>query len=77
MRRYARYFAVKGAGNFPFYMLHVDQCWPASEDDAEKLLLACPTQASEHTIVLKSVSHQAPGVRMWAERGWPVVRVES
>lgn len=71
----AVYFAVKGSGNFPFHMLWLDQCYPATAEDAEKILMSCPTQAREYTIVLKSGS--TPHAKAWVERNWPVLSVHT
>ena len=63
-------FTVTGSGSFPFKQLSRDFAWPATEADAEKIDLACPTVAPEQTICL--ASHTEPNPRRWREAKWPV-----
>jgi hypothetical protein len=70
------YFAVKGSGNFPFHLLWLDSCFPATSEDAEKIVMACPTQAAEQLIVLKTYDGPPRGEE-WAQRGWRVLTVQS
>jgi hypothetical protein len=70
-----RVFVVAGYGNFPFRMLARNCAWPATEDEAQKIYYACPTQAPRQEIALASL--ERPQIQMWAGFNWPVVRVQS
>lgn len=67
------FFSVSGDGSFPFRMLAIDECWPATEPEAEKITLACPTVASRQTITLVSERH--PTVAKWETAKWPIMAV--
>jgi hypothetical protein len=53
----------------------LDECYPASLQDAEKIQLACPTVAPEQTIRLCSHNLDTPRHTAWKEAGWPIVNV--
>ena len=74
MPRY-RYFAVKGNGSFPFQLLALDECYPASPQEADKITLACPTVAPTQTIRLCSHNLDTPHTQAWKEANWPVEHV--
>lgn len=71
-----RYFTVVGRGSFPFKLLFLDHCYPATGAEAEKIVLACPTVAPEQTITLASADLDTPTISAWKEAGWPVKRAE-
>lgn len=72
----AKYFTVKGKTAFPFKLLTKNECWPASESDADQLWSGCAMQHPECVVTL--VTHcgkvYAPD---WAQAGWPVESVSS
>lgn len=68
-----KFFTVKGNGSFPFKLLHVDKCYPASEVDAERITFACATVAPEQRIALAST--REPSYALWREAKWPVQSV--
>lgn len=67
-----RTFTVRGMGNFPFEMLYIDKCFPASLADAERIVYACPTQAPEQTITF--CAPYEPTVAKWKAKNWSVIR---
>jgi len=71
------YFMVEGSGNFPFDCLRAAQAWPATSEDVERLVLACPTQAPPQRIMF--ATHKArEGIypNLWREKKWPVQWVD-
>lgn len=68
-----KYFSVRGSGSFPFDMLVLSRAWPASDSDAEKITLACPTVAPEQVIHF-ATQHDISGLIMglWREKKWPI-----
>jgi hypothetical protein len=58
-------FVVTGAGDFAFDMLHCDQCWPLTSDDAAKIVAADGEPRS-----IRMRSHQMPTVERWSSLGW-------
>lgn len=74
MRRYL--FTVAGAGDFPFDMLALSECWPASAAEAHKIALACPTVAPLQRIMMTTNSELSGFVReQWHAKKWPVKNV--
>jgi hypothetical protein len=59
-------FVVTGAGGFPFDMLHHDQCWPVTGDDAATLALAADSEPRS----IRMRSYQTPTVERWSSLGW-------
>lgn len=66
-------FIVAGKGDFPFRCLMMDKCWPASDQDAHKIALSCPTVAPLQRIVMNS--HQHPTPLVWKEEKWDVLNI--
>jgi hypothetical protein len=74
VRRY--WFSVRGAGDFPFRMLSVCNCWPATNNDAHNIALACPTVAPEQTIILASDKKlESKEIKLWNETKWQLIRI--
>lgn len=71
-----RFFSVQGEGNFPFEMLWIDQCFPATSHEASLIRLACPTVARKIDIVLATYKGSDLSYRRWTEANWPVQLVE-
>lgn len=69
----SRHFAVRGSGSFPFHLLARDQCWPATEHEAQKIVLACPTVAPPQLIVM-ATDRTFPSADAWAQAKWPIQR---
>ena len=66
----ARYeYVVTGMGDFPVDTLHFDQCWPATGDDAAKIVE--PASLGEPRSILMR-SHQRPETDRWSSFGWSV-----
>ncbi len=66
----ARYeYVVTGMGDFPFDMLHLGQCWPATGDDAAKIVEPA-SPAEPRSISMRS--HQRPDTDRWSSFGWSV-----
>jgi hypothetical protein len=69
-------FKVVGTGRFPLDMLRRDQCFPSTEDDAER---------AEHTKAMRIVSLTTyrerdlfmPTVGRWESFGWKVIEIDS
>jgi hypothetical protein len=59
-------FVVTGAGDFPFDMLHCDQCWPLTSDDAATLTLAAHSEPRS----IRMRSYRTPTVERWSSFGW-------
>lgn len=59
-------FTVSGSGPFPTDMLRYDTCWPASSEDAEKLLTR-----GRRSVTLRSSSEVGkPTTGRWQSFGW-------
>ena len=56
-------------GDFPVDMLHFDQCWPATGDDAAKIVEPA-SPAEPRSIRMRS--HQRPDTDRWSSFGWTV-----
>ena len=62
-------YVVTGMGDFPVDMLHFDQCWPATADDAAKIVEPA-SPAEPRSIRMRS--HQRPDTDRWSSFGWAV-----
>ncbi len=62
-------YVVTGMGDFPVDMLHFDQCWPATGDDAAKIVEPA-SPAEPRSIRMRS--HQRPDTDRWSSFGWTV-----
>jgi len=68
----ARYeYVVTGMGDFPVDMLHFDQCWPVTGDDAAKIVEPA-SPAEPRSIRMRS--HSQPDTGRWSSFGWSVER---
>lgn len=71
-----RYFVVRGSGSFPFGMLRLSQAWPATNEDAKRMDLACPTVAPVQDIHFATRQElTGPIMEKWKEKKWPVERI--
>lgn len=66
-------FTVTGRGSFPFEMLYRSAAYPATLEDAQKMIYACPTQAPALTITFETQKEISGLTRqMWLEEKWPI-----
>ncbi len=68
-------FKVVGAGRFPLDMLRRDQCFPASEDDANRAM----NDKAIRIVELKAYTERDlfyPTVGRWESFGWKVVEID-
>jgi hypothetical protein len=75
------WFTVTGRGVFPIDMLRSDMAWPATSEDAEKIVGhdfgyafgPGSTTPSEHrSIRMGCAQHDGPTIGRWASFGWTV-----
>lgn len=71
-------FVVEGNGPFPIDMLRYDACYPASVDDAEKIVthleFHAPYRVTLRHVISKGENPLAKPTRgRWASFGWAVV----
>lgn len=65
-------FTVTGRGGFPFDLLRIDQCWPATPADASFIDVAAEDPNGARSVVLETAVKYAPDRRRWALAGWRV-----
>jgi hypothetical protein len=69
---HAHEYLVEGVGDFPFDMLRYDNCWPATEADAYKLLARQgKDRARPRIVMLRGL--RPPTVGRWESFSWKVV----
>ena len=69
-------FKVTGSGSFPFEMLTLSECFPATLVDAEKITLSCPTVASEQRITMATYREpSSTEIREWGAKKWPITGI--
>jgi hypothetical protein len=70
-------FTVRGSGNFPFPMLHLCEAWPATRNDAETMVYACPINAVEQTITFATRKYLLGAERdLWRLEKWPILHMD-
>ena len=63
-------FTVSGSGAFPFDLLRVEQCWPASAGDAARI--GQPPAEEARAVTLETSAKYAPNRQRWRREGWRV-----
>lgn len=68
-------YYVTGRGAFPFDMLRFDSCWPATGEDAQKMLDGNDVFANlGQTVSIKMHSYKEPTTDRWSSFVWSVGR---
>lgn len=76
--RYTQHFVVAGTGPFPLSMLQHDRCYPATEEQTNKILFACDGASLQRQFIrltrqiLNKAAH--PDYQAWLDHGWKVER---
>jgi hypothetical protein len=71
--RYWYEYFVAGRGQFPIDMLRHDLCWPATSEDAAKIVDACVPELRVGRYTVKINSYREPRIGRWESFGWLVV----